>query len=208
MSDTNLEPRVAKLEGQLEQLVSAVETHVISADKWQRQLSADIDALGNTLNEKIGNVERPDWVKMGVWATIILGIVGMVGGAVMAGYASNQNRIEAAVAVIQGNEFERGKSAQKIEDATQATMKLDEVLQREMREVNATTTAKTEALEKRQQSDAQVLAEALTNKIESVKELLQVRHDETEIRYVENHEAILALQAWRDEQMRMTKEHK
>lgn len=116
-------------------------------------LAADVASISTSIK----GLATVNWSTYIGFAGIILSIVAMVGGAIFTGYSATQRRLE-EVAISMGNrdlllEFERGKADQQRTDLRISVTKLDVDLQREMRDVNATTEAKLTALDKRIQEE-------------------------------------------------------
>lgn len=77
MSDrpsASMETRVAKLEGQLSQLVSTVSSFIDSSENWRGEISRSLGKLSENISEKT----RPNLHTMAVWAAIVLSVIGMV----------------------------------------------------------------------------------------------------------------------------------
>lgn len=70
MEAGHLEPRVARLEGELEQLVTTVNSLARSMDNWQRDMGQKIDGLAKD--------NKTDFGLMAQWAGIVLTLVAMV----------------------------------------------------------------------------------------------------------------------------------
>lgn len=140
---------------------------------WERiaALEAIVDSLAKDVTQVVQSVRElsrsvssrseTNWGVLIGGGTLILGIVGLVGGAIGAGILRDMNRLETqqlahetwALDKAMEIEFERGKAQQQREDLRANYAKLDLDLQREMRDVNATTEAKLVALDRRIQTE-------------------------------------------------------
>ena len=116
-------------------------------------LADDVQQITSTLK----SITKTEWTTYIGFAAIILTIVGMVGGVVSWGYAKDQVRLEAIVDKLTDRalalEFARGQVTTEVESLKVLTVDLDTRLQREMRDVNATTEAKLHALDVRLQDE-------------------------------------------------------
>lgn len=141
--------------GEVESRLSRLEATVEGVASELAHISQTIKGLG-TVN----------WSTYIGFAGIILTIVGLVGGAVFAGYAANQGRMEAIISKMidraMEREYDRGVVFTQIGALESITKKLDVDLQREMRDVNATTEAKLVALDRRIQDEITRTAMQLT----------------------------------------------
>lgn len=77
-SDTGLETRVAHIEGQISQLVTAIEQsakiseqNARTAEHWRENISAEIQNLGNRLTDKTA----PNFGTMAAWAAVIVAVI-------------------------------------------------------------------------------------------------------------------------------------
>lgn len=168
----SVEQRVARLESLTEAIVRAVDS-----------LTGDVRSLAASF-EKRG---RPEWTTYFGFAGIILTIVGMVGGSVAWGYGKDQTRLESLVADMGERElewqFNRGQIHNKVTGLESMTADLDIRLQREMRDVNATTEAKLDAMDKRLQeeitrsahvdAESRGVIEAAVNSLQSSQQWMQ-----------------------------------
>lgn len=73
-SSQSLESRVAKLEGQLSQLVATVTEFIGASEIWRNDISKTINKLGESLADKT----RPNLGVMASWAGVVIAIIGAV----------------------------------------------------------------------------------------------------------------------------------
>lgn len=76
----SLESRVAKVEGQLSQLVSTVESFINASDNWRNDITK---ALGK-LTENISDKTRPNLGIMASWAAVVIAFIVAVGAPILA----------------------------------------------------------------------------------------------------------------------------
>lgn len=93
MTGQSLDSRVAKLEGQLSQLVSTVTDFIGASDTWRGEISGAINRLGENISERT----RPNLGIMASWAAVVLGIVSAVSVPMFANAAKESTRHDQSI---------------------------------------------------------------------------------------------------------------
>ena len=152
----------------------------------------------SNLTLSIRSISTPNWSTYIGFAGIILTIVGMVGGAIFVGYSESRKRTESDVNSLLMKaldlEYKRGVSETEIGSLSASVKKLDVDLQREMRDVNATTEAKLHAMDVRLQDEMKRTASVGTEDRTAIKEALR------EVRAYQD--AMRAVNATQDERLK------
>lgn len=159
--------------------LAKTETAVENITKDIAQLMHAVEMLSRT----VAGVGRTDWGVLIGGGMLILSIVAMVGGALGTGFLRDMNRVERdvrdhdkwATQKAMELEFERGKAQQQREDLRSAVVKLDTDLQREMRDVNATTEEKIRTVEATSEARIDAVDRRMQNEITNVVSLMQDR---------------------------------
>ena len=74
MEQKGIDARVGKLEGEVEQVVTAVALLVKSVDGFRREFGEDMKML----SERVADKTAPNFATMAAWGAILLTIIGMV----------------------------------------------------------------------------------------------------------------------------------
>lgn len=87
-SPQSLDARVAKLEGQLSQLVSTVTDFIGASDNWRGEISNAIARLGENISERT----RPNLGIMASWAAVVIAIISAVSLPMFANASKESSR--------------------------------------------------------------------------------------------------------------------
>lgn len=169
--------RLMVQQNSIESRVSSLETSVESLTKSLHSFTDEMRRDIASLHSGIALAGRPQWSTYIGFAGVILTIVGMVGGAVFVGYSANAHRIEQSLSAMISRalelEYKRGVSETEIASLNRLTQKLDVDLQREMRDVNATTEAKLEALDAKVQGEIKDSANRILESRQSLEKIVE-----------------------------------
>lgn len=160
----------------IEARTTRVETQIVSLTESLQSLAQSVKDMGtgieksiSNLHNKIDGMGKTDWGRIIGFTSVVLVIIGIVGGSIGSGYLRDMARLEKNVEVSNTRDFDqqynRGKIEQQISDLRISTAKLDTDLQREMRDINAATEIKIEALDVKLQREAGLLTASIEEKV-------------------------------------------
>jgi len=165
----------------IEARTTRVETQIVSLTESLQSLAQSVKDMGQGIERSIGGLHskiesmgKTDWGRIIGFTSVVLVIIGIIGGSIGSGYLRDMTRLEREVSLSTERDYaqqeRRGRIAQQIEDLNKGTAKLDIDLQREMRDVNATTEAKIVALDTKLQRETSLLNLSIEEKVKRLAE--------------------------------------